>query len=107
MVHILEGFKPDEYARDPIDPAVIAVLQDEQAVAPSTRPPLSDLTYRPMIDDASLLKVGGEQASDACRCQCTHKSVLPRFPTFLPVEPCPRLHITPLNLAPQTLLPHR
>lgn len=57
MVHILEGFQPDEYARDPIDPAIIAVLKDEQAVAPSTRPPLSDLAYRPLVDDAGLLKV--------------------------------------------------
>ena len=58
MLHILEGFQPDEYARDPIDPVIIAVLKDEQAVAPSTRPPLSDLAYRPQVDDATLLKVG-------------------------------------------------
>ena len=57
MLHILEGFRPDEYAHDPIDAAVVAVLRDEQAVAPTTRPPLSDLAYRPQADDAMLLKV--------------------------------------------------
>ena len=57
MVHILEGFKPDEYAHDPIDEAVITLLREEQAVAPSTRPPLSDLSYRPSADETMLLKV--------------------------------------------------
>ena len=57
VVQILDGFQPDEYARDPIDPAIIAVLKDEQAAAPSNRPQLSDLAYRRQVDDATLLKV--------------------------------------------------
>lgn len=58
MVHILENFQTDEYAQDSIAPEVIATLRDEQAVAPSTRPPLSDLSlgYRAPPEDAIIQK---------------------------------------------------
>ncbi|GAX79856.1 hypothetical protein CEUSTIGMA_g7296.t1 [Chlamydomonas eustigma] len=56
MVQILKDFKTDEYAHDSIDPAVLAVMEDELAVAPSTWPPLSDLSFRPHADETGLLR---------------------------------------------------
>lgn len=58
-MHVLEHFQTDEYAHDSIAPEVIAVLKEEQSVAPSARPPLSDLSlgYRPPGEDVVLHKV--------------------------------------------------
>ncbi len=57
MLLILEGFRQDEYAQEKIDPAILAVMRDELALAPSFRPPLSDFSYRQHPDEAMLIKV--------------------------------------------------
>ncbi|KAG1676958.1 hypothetical protein FOA52_014834 [Chlamydomonas sp. UWO 241] len=61
MVHILSCFRPDEYATDKIAPEVLAFLGEELAVAPSARPPLTDLSlgYCPPGDTAILNKSVG------------------------------------------------
>jgi len=58
MVHILEQFLPDEYAHDGVAPEIITALRAEGDVAPSMRPPLSNMsvTYRPPSNDAVLMK---------------------------------------------------